>query len=183
MAHNSITQNPEKSMAEIRAELKAEIMAEFKAKAAEQGHLAGLTVSLLAVRAEQDGLDATKRSIAAENKKLRTSEISQDILRAKLADLEVAAEKSTQKLGAGPDPVAIEAEIADFKAVLSASPQEATDVSNCKVCWEKTVDKVLDCGHTSCDDCAQKMFPNKRDKANKCPTCREPAGAVKSLYL
>lgn len=44
------------------------------------------------------------------------------------------------------------------KSYLKEIEKELTDIKCCPICYDKDIDTSLDCGHTFCYSCAEKLF-------------------------
>jgi hypothetical protein len=74
----------------------------------------------------------------------------------------------------GPDITATKAELAEYNEELEGGS------TRCEVCLDRKVASAFArCGHTSCAECAKKLFASKA----KCPFCQARVEFVMPLYM
>lgn len=76
--------------------------------------------------------------------------------------------------------------VVDYGSV-STAVDDATAIQ-CKICFDRSIDRVLRCGHVMCGMCLSKEFHGEKEKRGrnhcmKCPFCSAPFQFFLKLYI
>lgn len=108
--------------------------------------------------------DVNKKNVKEQKNKIKT--LTDD--KTKLLD-------SVQKLTSSLE--RIRQEKAQLKEELEATTNNFHKFTDCQICVERRVSRVLTCGHLFCKDCTDTFLKDK------CPFCQQKANGYINLYL